>query len=84
MRSRQLRYRKRTVSVLCTVSGAAEVAAFYAFLHHCKGRYQAFRYQHFTDDRERTWRLASDDVALTFRRPDLVECQLRMTHLENE
>lgn len=82
--SRQVRYRKRTVSMMVTLTSADELATFYSFMTHLRGRYRAFRYRHFVDDVERTWRLASDSFALKFYRPTLAECELRIVHLEKE
>lgn len=82
--SRSLRYRKRTVSVLVTLSGAGEIARFYSFMHHLRGRFRAFRYQHFVDDVERTWRLSSDSLTLKFFNATTAECSLSLTCLEYE
>lgn len=84
VRSRKLRYRKRTTSVLVTLTNEAELATFYSFLHAMRGRFGAFRWQHFIDTDERTWRLASDSVAFTFHRANLCEAELRLTELEFE
>lgn len=82
--SRQVRYRKRTVSLLVYMSGAEELDRFYRFMHHLRGRYGAFRYQHFVDDVERTWRLASDSFTMKFYDAGKAECSLSITHLEYE
>lgn len=82
--SRSLRHKKRTVSVLVYMSGQEELDRFYRFMHHLRGRYRAFRYQHFVDDVERTWRLASDSFTLKFYNATRAHCLIRMTHLEHE
>lgn len=81
LRSRAVRYRKRTLSAFITLMDAAEVVLFRRFLHAVKGRAMPFRFTHPVDGIARSYRLAHDAVELTYLTQSVVECELRLVEL---
>ena len=82
LRSRRVRYKKRTLSVLVSLFNEQEIALFESFLMTVAGRHRAFKMRHPVDGVLKTFRLSSDSVELNYYTTQIAECSLRITELD--
>lgn len=77
----ETRYTKRTYTLRIVLNTREKVLAFRRLLFALKGRLNPLRWTAPGDDTEKTWRLASDAVDLSYQRPALAMCTLSLTEL---
>jgi hypothetical protein len=78
----EVRYVKRTYTLNVVLNTREKVLAFRSLLFTLRGRLNPVRWTAPGDAEEKTWRLASDAVELTYPCPGRASCTLSLTELD--